>query len=246
MSIKHFFTEEKEKLKGKTPKEIWGYFLDYYAGTTAAALLVLIFVISILTSVFGGKDSALTGILLNTYPLTEESTLFEDFPEYAQIDTDSYDVGYVTTFSLLNDKSVEDIYTMQTLMAGVAAGNTDFFTADWKTFQTLCYESLFFVDLRNVVPAETLEALSDRLYYADLSIINSLQETETRIADFEVPDPLHPEQMKEPIPVGIDLRGCEKLSDIYPIDNVSICLGFVGTSQNAENTLEFVRYILDM
>lgn len=243
MSIKNFFNTEKEKLKGKTPKEIWEYFLDYYAGITFAGLLALIFIISILVTIFGGKDTALSGILLNTYSADMRTELFEDFPEYAQIDANAYEVDFVTNYYITDGKNSEDIYTIQALMANVAAGNTDFITADWEAFDPLCYQSVFFVDLRTVMPAQMLDSLSDRLLYADNSVLKQIQETETGVSDIEIPDPRHPENMEDPFPVAIDLGDCEKFRDLYPIPDSTICFGIVCTSENRENTLKFVEYL---
>ena len=87
--------------------------------------------------------------------------------------------------------------------------------------------------------------LSDRLYYADNSVLMQIQESEQWIEGLQIPDPKHPENMKEPFPVAIDLQGCEKLSELYLIQDTGTCFAFVCTSENRENTIAFLNYLLE-
>jgi hypothetical protein len=60
----------------------------------------------------------------------------------------------------------------------------------------------------------------------------------------EYPDPLHPEEMQDPIPVGICLTGCTDLTDNYYFRGDGIVMGIYANAEHADTAVDLAEYLL--
>ena len=97
-----------------------------------------------------------------------------------------------------------------------------------------------------IIEREELAALEDRLYYIDQSTLDAINERidASETPDIiKTPDPFAPEEMEQPIPVGIDVSDCEKLSDVYYYEDGKAFLGIAYNTNHIDMVKTFLTYI---
>ncbi len=246
-SIKQFFAQEKKKMEGKSAQEMWEYFLDYYKWWAIAIVLVIVSIVYTVVAISSQKDIVLSGYLLESYTLMDQPEVFSSFSDYAQINTEECEAEFITNMSLNSDLGEASMAIQQRLVATVAAGQTDFIAAPLEVFTGLCYQtSDYFGDLRGILTPEQLEALDGRIFYIDDVYRQELAEATLNGIDtaIDFPDPLDPDAMENPIPVGIHVSGHEEFDSVYLLENDPIYLGIVGNAPNLQMTLLFLEYLL--
>ena len=240
-------------MKGKPLKEKWAFFVDYYLLPTIIILVVLISFISWRVAVANQKDIVLAGIALNSTNMEDSTDFLQDFYQHAQIDADEETVNIFTNINLNTTQPHLFSINFQLLYAQVGTQDVDFLTGAYDIFEIFAYNrSHMMMDLRNVLPEETLEKLADRLFYVDGDILaqpedlSGLSSKYDPTADFtpDYPDPRKPEEMIDPIPIGIDILDCEAFHNLYhPVDE-SLYLGVVTNNPNPEMLMTFLEYLL--
>lgn len=60
----------------------------------------------------------------------------------------------------------------------------------------------------------------------------------------EYSDPLHPEEMQDPVPVGICLTGCKDLTDNYYFRGDGIVMGIYANAKHADTAVDLAEYLL--
>ena len=63
--------------------------------------------------------------------------------------------------------------------------------------------------------------------------------------DIPCPDPTKPEEMKEPIPIFIDVSKCEKMANIYDYSSDTIVVAFAANAPNRDRFPDFLAYIFE-
>lgn len=134
-SVSDEIKAQHKKLAGKTPKEKFQYFWEYYRIPTLVTILVAAFAANLIYTIVTAKDSALSVLFINGYSEMDTEAFMSGFDEYAQIDTKEYSTSLEMNFTIQEEAT--DQYTManvQKLMALVAAKELDVIMADTSTF----------------------------------------------------------------------------------------------------------------
>ncbi len=245
MPVMDEFKEEREKMKHQPLKVRLSYFWTYYKWFVIVGLLVIIMIVSTVKSYLDKKDYALYGVVLNGLCFTEEAPLAKDFMEYAEIDTKKYDVSFNSSLSMTNAPNQNNANASQFIMVYVAAKDLDVAAMDPHYFSNYAYNDTY-MDLRELLDKDMLQKVSDKLYYIDRTVLATISELhgEGKTTDhIAIPDPFHPEDMVEPVPVGINLQECKKFSDSYYYDNNEAFLGVVINSEKKDMAAKLIEYL---
>lgn len=250
--------EQQKKLKDMTWKQRFEWFFEYYKFHTLAVIVGIFVLISIINTVINHKDNCFYAILLNAASVDSE-IMEESFAEYAGMDTEKYEC-FIDTSSTLSyiTPSNMDYATMEKIMAVTQTKDLDVGVFDSQAFRQYAVTQVF-QDLRNVLSPEQLERYQDYIYYidkADIDFINSDEydgndpNSTANIYDMELVyeearKHAHPENMKEPIPVGIYLtesalyKSGIAYQDLIPIYGVGV------TTTRPEAAAQFLDYLFD-
>lgn len=246
MPLMDEFREERAQIKNQPFKKKLNYFWTYYKWFVIVGVIVIILIVSGIRSYLDKKEFALYGVCLNAFPLYEEiDPLAAGFEEFAVINTDKYNVSFNSTLTLTDQMDQNGVNATQFITVYIAAKDLDVAVMDPIRFSKYAYQETY-LDLRELLDADMLENLSDKLYYVDKSVIdeiNALVSKSESIDDVEIPDPFKPEQMKEPIPVGINLNEAEKFTSAYYYDNNEAYLGVIVNTENREMALKLIQYL---
>ena len=221
-SVMDEIREQHKKMKGKSLKEKFQYFWEYYRVATLVTILVAVFNRYTYSTVATAKDNALYAVFVNGYTDMDTEEYMAGFDEYAQIDTKNYSTTLETNFTLSQDSA--DTYAvanLQKFAAQVAAQEVDVMIADPDTFNQYA-ENGYLGGLNEFLSEETLSRYSDRLIYAN------------------IPD----DDTEEEVPVGIDIADCALLQETQAYagyDNVYF--GILVNTEHAENAEKFLEYI---
>lgn len=260
--------KETAKMKDMTGKERWEYFWEYYKVHTIVAVCVIFFLVSFTKDVLTNKQPGLYFAMLNcdTTTLAEETTdtWSRDLEAITEMNTKKNVVEFDTALSLSPDQSSQfDYSTMSKLMALAGARTLDVMAANTANFEFYA-QSDYFYNLEEVLPADLLEKVSPYLYYTDAAGFpkeaeNLTMEQQT-VVDTEKKsrtiDHHKPEDMEQPVAVGIFVEASEKLrssgaytylSDVdkyqgYPQEGV---LGIAMSTDRMDMVLKALDYLFE-
>ncbi len=252
--------QEHMKTKDMTFKGKLKYFWYYYKFHTLGAIFGLIFIISIVHDIATSKDYAFRGIMLNSFQLSADA-LESAFAEYADLDMEEYDCLIDTSSTLsLTRPSQYDMATIQKLVAEVQTKDLDAVVFDAEVFHNYSSNEMF-TDLRTVYSQDELAKYQDFLYYIDYAEIkqaNAADEESGNIApaleiqEYTAEDVAreaerhrHPEEMADPIPVGVfvDDSPFAKKSGAYPA-SIPI-FGIITTSERKDTGKVYLDFLWD-
>lgn len=231
------------------PKEArWQYFWDYYKWHLVAVILVIALLIQGVVSLVNQKDIVFSGILLNCKIGVNDEAFLADFYSYAGIDAATQEAAFYSDLMLKDGSSKSDVNTIQRIIAGVATKDIDFVVGQDVSFRLCAYNtSNFFMDLRSFLDEETLDKLAGRLYYIDGAFSEKLNAPVGEYPDLfpeDAPDPAKPELMEDPIPVGINISGCEAFRDAYYLADTVSYLGVVVNVARPELMKQFIQFLM--
>lgn len=236
MKIIESISREMKKIKSIPQGKKLGYIYDYYKWHIFITVFLVVSVIATAISIANEKEIVLSGYLFDSYYDIEQDEPFVDFPSYAGLDTDKETVEFLANIQLYGMYAE----TSQQFYATVAAGHTDFAVFNPQSFLRFSYETFSYLyDLREILTPQQLEQLSDRLFYVDASMIDQLDRFEGTI---RVPDHDKPETMKDPVPVGINIRGGRGV-DAHYLGDEPVFISFVNNAPHMDMIMEFLRYL---
>jgi len=248
MKISEYIRKEWVGMKDKPPKERWQYFLDYYKWPAIITLLVLVFAVQALVSVFNQKDSVISSIMLNCKLDINDEAFLQDFYEYAGVDTNTQEAAFYSDITLSQNHIQHNNTMFQRIIAGITVGSTDFIAGKDEAFQLCAYHSTqMFMDLRKFLDEETLTKISDKIYYVEQEILDYLNAppgTEIDVDLSKYPDPHKPELMKNPIPIGINISSCKAFQDAYYLEGTTTYIGVIANVPHPEITRQFIDFLL--
>lgn len=251
MPLMDEFKEEREALKNADFKTKWNYFWDYYKLHTIIGSAILIFIVTMAYSILTTKDYAFYAAMVNsTAVVTEDITTFkEDYMTYAQIDPDEYEVQM--DYSLMykkNPKSELEKNASEKLLIYTSAGQIDAMVCGADSFPHQAAQGNFY-DLREILTEEQLEKYEPYFCYVDQAILDARNEVpisgELNEVYPEAGDPRKPEEMENPIPVGLLVTDCTKLTDTYYFEGDYIAVGVVANTTHLENALKFIEFLFE-
>ncbi len=237
------------------------YFWEYYKFHLIIAIIVLFFGGTLIHDIASSKDYSFYAIMFNSSQLSEEN-MGISFEKYAGLDTENHQCLIDTSSKIsLQTYSQYDMANTQKLIALVQAKELDALVMDSAVFYNYALSELF-IDLRTVLTEEELSRYKDYLYYIDhaevmlanedtdydqepdISFDNSDTESPERIRA-EAETHRHPEDMKNPIPIGIymtDSPFAEK-TNAYPQD-IPV-FGIVSSSQKTDTSKKYLEFLWD-
>lgn len=253
--------QQHMKTKDMSFRERLGYFWYYYKVHTFAAILIIIFAVSLVHNIVTAKDYSFYGIMLNA-PSLDGEAMEASFGEYAGLDMENYDcfIDTLSTLSYQNQTEYE-LATLQKMIALVQSKDLDVFVIDAQVFDNFSFNGMM-LDLRNVLSEEELAAYQGRIYYLDNAEVRRAEEEVENQSDASILEEQekrnqatlkeiaaeadthrYPENMEEPIPVGIFMEesavatktGC--YGDLVPIYGISV------TSTRTDTAKKYLDYL---
>ena len=245
----------KDLMENGTLKEKIAYFFDYYTLHTVIIAAVLIFATSFIYQQVTKPDIVLNGLLLNVLSF-EEGDPVEDlrtgFMEYIDMDTKEYDMSLNSSLMInmgnaSQQSQVNDFEASQAMMVQCAAGAVDFISSPLKPILDYGYGDML-VNLKTVLSEEDLEKYEPYFLYVDLEVVNQKIEAadnNQNANDIPCPDPTKPEEMKEPIPVFIDVTTCEKMKNIYHYSPDTLAIAVAVNAPNPDRISDLLAYLFE-
>ena len=251
MAVMDEFKEEREALKNGTPKQKLAYFWYYYKWHVIISAIIIGMLVSFIYQYVNRKDIAFNAVLLNASLLdqmsSEQPDFITDFAEKEGIDLNTSDITFDTSIRIVEDSMDEtSVTSTQKLMVYVAANELDSMITDFDSFQKYANSSLFY-DLRDILTEEQIQTLEPYFYYVDREVVLAIEAANDDLnTDYtpEYPDPLHPEEMQDPVPVGIRLTGCKDLTDNYYFRGDGIVMGIYANAKHADTAVDLAEYLL--
>ncbi len=251
MAVMDEFKEEREALKNSTPKQKLAYFWYYYKWHVIISVVVIGMIVSFIYQFVNRRDTAFEAVLLNAslydQMSSEQPDFIADFAEKEGIDLNTSDITFDTSIRIEQDSMDETTVTSsQKLMVYVAAGELDCMITDFGSFQKYANSSTFY-DLRDILTEEQIQALEPYFYYVDREVVQAIEVANDEMnTDYtpEYPDPLHPEEMQDPVPVGICLTDCKDLTDNYYFRGDGIVMGIYANAEHVDTAVDLAEYLL--
>ena len=250
MPVMDEFREEREAMKNATIKEKWQYFLDYYKWYVIGGVIAIVFFGTLIHDMVTSKDWTFYGFFINAYNSDQASDdFFDDFAEYAELDLENYAADIDDMMSLdINSYDDVTMSSVNKLTVYMAAADVDFIAADATTFEHYASSDNFF-DVTTILSEEQLEKYQDYIYYADMAEIRARDEA-SQNGDFDsyvkpVYDHRKPEDMEEPVPVGLYIGHSERLTATYTFKEEDVVIGIPLNTRHLETSLKFIDYILE-
>ncbi len=251
MPVMDEFRQEREAIKNADKKTKWNYFWDYYRGHVSVGAFILFLVGFFVYSIVTAKETAFYGYFINTYADTSKSETFvAEFAPVAGIDPNEYHILIDTSLQisegLLDETSISSVEKISTT---IAASEIDFIAGDEETFLQYYANTDYCFDLREIYAQKELEKFEGYIYYVDLDEIRrkeqfiESQQLEQYVA--KEYDHFAPEQMGDPVPIGLCIQDCPKLKEIYYFQDGLVPMGIVINTQRLDTTLQFIDYIFE-
>jgi len=235
----------REQPKG----ERFSYFWEYYKWPAIVAVVLVFALVCAIVGAVNRKETVFTGYILNSNAVEKDDEFLQGFYDYAGIDNNTQEAAMYTDMYLFPGRAQKNAEVFQRIIAGISVNEGDFITGPAEQFRMCAYNTArIFADLRDFLDEETLAKLSDRLYYIDEAVLEKLIVPVGETIDVSkiiYPDPLKPETMEKPIPVGISVgdresfRGCY----YYSPDTV-LYIGIIANTTRSELTTQFINYVL--
>ena len=247
----------KDLVEHGTFKEKLAYFFDYYTLHTVIILTVLIATTCFIVGQITKPEVLLNGITLNV--LNFENTnpiedLNNDYMEYLELDPSDYELSINTSlnYKLGGAQSgqagqASDYEISQAIMVQCAAGAVDFIASPLTAVIDYGYGQLF-MDIRDVLTKEQIELYEPYFLYVDMAVIdekNAAIDRDENADLIPIPDPTKPEEMKNPIPVFINLEKSKRMSDIYSYSIDTIVFGVPFKAPTQENIPDFLTFLFE-
>lgn len=253
--------QQQQKLKDRPFKEKLQYFWDYYKIHTVVFLAVVIFLISLIRDILSNKDYAFYGVMLNAVNLSGDS-MESAFGEYAGLDLDTYECFIDTDSTLSYHTATQfDMATSQKLIALVQTKDLDVLVLDSEIFNNYANSEML-LDLTTVYTADELQKYENNLYYVDKAQIDranedpdyqnealiSLSESGTFTDDDilkEAETHRHPENMEQPIPVGIFIEDSPFVQKTEAYDYLKPVFGISPTTTRLDTAKKYLEFLWD-
>lgn len=241
--------ERKAFLEDATFKQKLGYFWDYYRVHTIIITVIVVALSSFIYHRITDPKVILNGIFLNTFQSKAEISLDDHeqlFFESQEIDTSDFIAEFNDTFNLTGDAAA-DYETSQALYVRLASGSVDFLVSPVKYILEYAYSD-FFTDLTTILSDEQIKKYEPLFMYIDNAVVKEIEilsKDPDNQVNVELPDPYKPEEMKEPIPVFIDITQCKKLEQNYSYTIEKPVFAFMVNATNLELSLEFLDYLTE-
>ncbi|MGN0376123.1 MAG: hypothetical protein ACI4ED_00655 [Suilimivivens sp.] len=252
--------QQHMKTKDMSLKEKLSYFWYYYKVHTFVIIIAVIAVCSYIYTMATAKDYIFYEIMLNSSQLNGD-VLEASFGEYAGLDLENYEC-FIDTLSTLSYQSQSgyDMATFQKIIALIQSKDLDAMVLDAEVFYNFSFNGMM-MDLRNVLSEEELARYEGNIYYIDYAEIRKAEEEEDTASltqededrnqatleeiSAEAETHKHPENMEEPVPVGIFADNAPLVQKTGCYNGLVPIYGIVITSQRTDTAKKYLDYIFD-
>ena len=246
MPVMDEFREEREALRHGTLKQKLTYFADYYKWHAIIIVIAISIVISFTVQVLTRKETALFVCMVNAYALESEDYI-ADFAEFADIDLNSQELTFDTSISIQSEALDESsMASSQKLLVYIAARELDVMITDTETIKMYIGNELFH-DLREFLTPEQIERYEPYFYYIDMKEVQELQAAIDNFDESYVPyypDPRKPEEMEQPVPVGLYLKESDGFTGNFLFKTEDVVLAVLQNTKRPETTRQFIDYVM--
>ena len=247
MPVMDEFKEEREALKNGTFQQKLSYFMDYYKWHVIVSVIALILVISIVTQMINQKDSALYVCLLNTVENNDTAEYTQSLAEYAGIDLNKEDIYFDTSMFIEQGQwDQNSILSAQKFAAYLTASQLDMMITDSGSMADYANDEYFY-DMREFLTQEQVEKYQQYFYYVDMAVVQKKLDARSDYNQEFIPDyadPRHPENMEQPIPVGLYLEGENVLKTLFSFRGDEVILGVFRNTKHGENISRFIDFLM--
>ena len=134
--------QQREKLKGLSPKEKAGYFFDYYKWPVIIVLVVTLWIGGTVWQKATAPDVCLTGVLFNTSDLLAEEKIqgiIDGFSQEQKLEPGKETILLHTDLTYFEEEgyTTANYESIQVLSAWILAGEVDFVIADASLMERL-------------------------------------------------------------------------------------------------------------
>ncbi|MBR6627558.1 MAG: hypothetical protein IKL04_06250 [Lachnospiraceae bacterium] len=247
MPLMDEFKEEREAIKNAPLKTKLIYFFDYYKGHVITAAILLFVIGSLIHHFATYKETIFHTVLMNSIRTDESQDVHPvAFAEMLGVDTDEYDVHFDTTI-YITDNYYDDavVANIQKLVVYQMAGDVDTLICEFPRAESYIYNGAL-DDITKYMTPEQKEILEPYFLYADQALVDKLMQahSESEVPEEMVcPDPLKPEEMENPFPVGISLKDCPSVTNDYYLPEMELNLHIFKCTPNPEYCTKFIDYI---
>lgn len=264
MSVNEEIREQRKKLKGQGFKAKLEYFWEYYKIHTIVAVVVMIFLVTLIHDIRNNKPYAFYAAAINSTASGAQDILEKEFADYAGIDTEN-ELCFIDTTLVYNLELIDEvtIATSQKIMATMAASDLDVMLADSTLFTHYANQESF-IDLTTLLSADELKRLEDRLVYVDRGYLDFLNSDEYQHyvstgefdpnneyavmadkynKDFTMPNS-DPDKMQSPVPVGIIVDDSKVLAESGAYSASEPVVGVIINTKRPELSVDFFHFLL--
>ena len=247
MTIPELLQKERSLMKEMTFKEKAAHIWHYYKWYMLALVLLVSYISSTIISYTEADNYVLNGYFINvtgdSYTISKLSDSY--LPDQRE------QLVYIDSMLLTSNSDIanaEDVYeNYQMLIVKAHAGDVDFVVTGKAAIHQLIYNE-FFQDLNEVLTPEQLAAYEGRLLYMDrafLEMITNIDISSSLDTTIAYPDPADPESMGDPVPVLIDIRDSQWISELYPGDTGLHAFGVIVNAQHRDTAVDFLEFLLN-
>lgn len=243
MTSKEARMYQLKQLKGKPLKQKIGHIMTYYWLPIVLVLFLVIFIGTYIFHLVTAKDLVLNVTCINAISDSEHTeALISEFAEKANIDLNEYDVHLSTNLVLDGSNLSNDYNTSQIIAAQVNAQFIDVLASDMNIATSYFYQDAYY-DLNQLLTPQQKNQYAKNFLYADMAVVRRIFENGVEVTRY--PDPTKPENMEEPVPVALLLReNCDFALKYYPNNQGCVAIGIMANSENLENALAFLNYVM--
>lgn len=247
MPVMDEFKEEREAVKNGTFQQKLSYFMDYYKWHVIVSVIALILVISLVTQMVSRKDSALYICMLNTYEENDTAEYIQSLAEYAGINLNKESIDFDTSMFIEQGQLDQNsVLSTQKFVAYLAASQLDMMITDSGSMADYANDEYFY-DMREFLTPEQVAKYQQYFYYVDLAVVQKKLDARSDLNQEYIPDypdPRHPENMEQPIPVGLYLEGENTLKTLISFRSDEVIIGVFRNTKQKENISLFIDFLM--
>lgn len=253
MAVMDEFREEREAIKTAPLNKRIAYFWHYYKLPVILFVVVVVLIISYISAMNNSKEYLLNGIFLNCRSDSEytKESMIQEYFENQGIDANEYDFEVIMDLPYKvadgnSDYSVQNDNANQTILVYSEAGTLDFITGSYDVLMDIAYKGGF-ADLSEILTEEEYAVLEPYFLYLDMDVYDqrkAMLNKGSDASDIQIPDCTKKENMKDPVPVIIDMNQSEILNKVYGDSSETLAVGISGNTDDLENTLDFIHYLM--
>lgn len=254
MAVMDEFKDERDSIKNAPFSKKLSYFWYYNKWKVIIGVVVAIVIFFTIRGYIYKKDDVLYIAMINITPTLDNidnkvySEICDPFLEENGYDLKHKEIRWAADY-LMNVNNGQTLSDSDKLSIFVATGSIDFFYGSGKWIDTYAYRDVL-APVTWYMSEEEIAEYSDYLYYIDGAVLEryeKAQDEQNYEYSEELPDPLKPEEMVNPIPIGIILDSCKPLQENYDcLDEEPgvMVASAVMNSKNQEVTKEYFKFLL--